>query len=91
LGSEAFMQNIATAGNTVVPALLALEKLGFSVSVERDGDGRDLFQAVKGEESYIAEDPVSVLGLVKLVEMRGWEWQPSDLEIEDTLQRYDLG
>ena len=85
------MQNIGTAGNTVVPALLALEKLGFSVSVVPGADGRDLFRAMKGEESFAADDPVSVLGLVKLVETRGREWQASDLEIEEALRRYDLG
>ena len=90
-GIRTLMQNIAAAGNTVVPALLALEKLGFNVSVGRDGGGRDLFEATRGDESYLAEDPVSVLGLVKLIEMRSWEWRPSDLEIDEVLKRYDLG
>ena len=84
------MKRIATAGNTVVPALLALEELGFVVTVEKSGDA-ELFRATRGDETYVAEDPVAVLGLVKLIEMRGWEWQPSDVEIDEVMRRYKLG
>lgn len=83
------MKKIATAGNTVVPALLALEKLGFVVAIEQSGDA-ELFRATRGDETYLAEDPVAVLGLVKLVEMRSWEWQPSDLEIDEVMRRHEL-
>ena len=73
-----------------MPALLALEKLGFVVSVEQSEDA-ELFRATRGDETYLAEDPVAVLGLVKLVEMRGWEWQPTDVEIDEVMRRYELG
>jgi hypothetical protein len=39
----------------------------------------------------VAADPVSVLGLVKLVEARSWNWRASDDEIDATLGRYGLG
>jgi hypothetical protein len=84
------MKQIASAGNTVVPALLALERLGFTVSVERDGP-LEIFRATRGEESYLAGDPVGVLGLVRLVETRGWEWRAADAEIEEVMRRYALG
>jgi hypothetical protein len=84
------MKQIASAGNTVVPALLALERLGFTVSVERDGPF-EIFRATRGEESYLADDPVCVLGLVRLVETRGWEWRAGDAEIEEVMRRYALG
>jgi hypothetical protein len=84
------MKQIATAGNTVVPALLALEHLGFTVSVKRDGP-REIFQATCGEERYVADDPVGVLGLLKLVETRGWAWKAADAEIEEVMHRHGLG
>jgi hypothetical protein len=84
------MKTIATAGNTVVPALLALENLGFRVSVERGGVA-DLFRATRGDDTYLAEDPVAVLGLAKLIEMRGWNWQADDVEIDEIMRRYGLG
>jgi hypothetical protein len=38
-------------------------------------------RATKGDEEYMADDPVTVLGLIKLVEMRGREWRPTDEQI----------
>lgn len=84
------MSLICTAGNTVVPALLVLEKLGFVIHLERVA-GSDQIRVVRGEESYVAQDPVAVLGLVKLIEERGWEWQPSEAEISAAIERYELG
>ena len=83
------MRQIAAAGNTLVPALLALEALGFEVHFNLASDGG--CRAVRGDQAYTADDPVSVLGLVKLVEARGWDWAASDAEIESTLLRYSLG
>jgi hypothetical protein len=80
---------IRTAGNTVVPALLALEQLGFQVSVCISPRGQTVTATRAGEE-YTAEDPVAVLGLVKLIEARTWQWQATDPQIEDMLQKYDL-
>jgi hypothetical protein len=45
-------------------------------------------RAHKGDESYFAEDPVAVLGLIRLVELRSWEWRASDDEIDRTLRRF---
>jgi hypothetical protein len=84
------MRKITTSGNTVVPAILTLESLGFTVSVEREGP-REIVRATRGDETYLADDPVAVLGLVKLVEARGWDWKAADSEIDDVLRRYELG
>jgi hypothetical protein len=81
------MKSISAAGNTVVPALLALEGLGFEVSFERVG-GRDLVRAARGDETYVADDPVAVLGLVKLVEMRGWQWGAADSDVQRIMRKY---
>jgi hypothetical protein len=78
---------ISTAANTVVPALLALEHSGFAISVP-SGPGQ--ITAVRGDEKYAAHDAVSLLGLVKLVEVRSWNWRARDDEIEQTLSKYHL-
>ena len=74
---------ITEGGNTVVPAILALQAAGFRVS-ER---GEELV-AVSTAGTYVARDPVTLLGLVRLVEIRGWSWQASDTEIDATLERF---
>ncbi|MGH3749352.1 MAG: hypothetical protein ACRDT8_18330, partial [Micromonosporaceae bacterium] len=79
----AMSHQIAQAGNTVVPAVLALEGAGFRVSQRGE-----YLVAESDEGSFVADDPVALLGLVKLVECRGWEWQPSDSEIQETLERF---
>ncbi len=83
------MPRIVAAGNTLVPAILALEAMGFSLTLyERSGHPACL--AHRGDEEYVADDPISVLGLVRLVELRGWDWQVADLEIDRVLQQYRL-
>jgi hypothetical protein len=47
--------------------------------------------ASRGDERYVADDPVAVLGLVRLVDIRGWEWTASDAEIGAAVQRFRLG
>jgi len=77
--------HISQAGNTVVPAILALESLGLSVEVKSG-----LVTASDGLRQFTAEDPVAVLGLVKLVETRSERWHASDGEIDDVIDRYGL-
>ena len=84
------MKTISTAGNTGIPAMLTLETLGFTVSVERTDEG-EVFRAIRGTEAYVADDPVAVLGLVKLVEVRGWEWHATDPDLMRVMRQYDLG
>ena len=72
------------AGNTVVPAILALQAVGYVV--EQVG-GR--FSATAGPARFSAEDPVAVLGLVKLAEARR-PWHATDSEMDDVLAEFDL-
>ncbi len=83
-------RKIVNAGNVVVPAILALEQQGFSVSVREDA-GNQTFIAERSLETYVANDPVALLGLARLIELRGWEWQATDSEIEDVIQKYQQG
>jgi len=67
-----------------VPAVLALEAAGYRVIKLND----DLFEATSLDGSYVADDPVALLGLIKLVELRGWTWSASDSEIDSVLTRF---
>jgi hypothetical protein len=68
---------IAAAGNVLPAALESLRALGYSVSVTESGG---LCKAQKGNVSLIAEEPLMLLGLVKLYEVRGAQWHPSEEE-----------
>jgi hypothetical protein len=83
------MKTITTTGNTVAPSLLALEALGFTVHVAQSSAG-DRCRATRHRETYEAADPVEVLGLVRLVELRGWDWQTTDDELEEVGRRHAL-
>jgi hypothetical protein len=62
--------SISQAGNTVVPAILALEAKGMTVEVR---ESQIVARSELGPLS--ADDPVEVLGLVALVEVRGAAWR----------------
>ncbi|MFG1814610.1 hypothetical protein ACGFIF_12655 [Kribbella sp. NPDC049174] len=84
MADQAERGHIAAAGNTVVPALLALEAAGYRVS--KLGE---LLEATSPDgSSYVADDPVTLLGLIKLVELRSWTWHATDAEIDSVLTRF---
>lgn len=66
-----------------MPAVLAVEALGFEVTASDDG-----VRASKDGAAYLAEDPVALLGLIRLVEVRSREWRATDEEIARTLDRF---
>lgn len=70
---------IATAGNALPSALASLRTLGYSVT---QSENSALCRAENGVVSFVAEDVLLLLGLVKLYEMRGSSWQPTDQEVE---------
>ncbi len=76
--------DLVQAGNTVVPAILVLRSLGYVVELQGD-----LFVAQSSSARFAAEDPVAVLGLVKLVEARR-PWRATDSEIDDILAEFHL-
>jgi hypothetical protein len=79
---------IASAGNTVVPAYLSLLEKGYRVSRRACGDREETWQAVKGNQEFIAEDTLSLLGLVALFEVRGVNWRAADDEIGTFLSQF---
>lgn len=73
---------IASAGNLLPAALSSLRALGYTVSIANNGR---LCKAESAECTFMAEDPLQLLGIVKLHEARGNAWAPSDAEVEDYL------
>ena len=68
---------ISSAANTMTPAYLAILSKGYSVTASGD-----LMVAEKGPHRFVAEDPVLLLGLIALFEVRGEEWKADDDEID---------
>ena len=66
-----------------MPALLALQTLGFEVSLE---EGLVVVTSENGR--FAAANPVAVLGLIKLAETRSWDWKASDEQIDATPGRF---
>lgn len=72
--------------NVEVPAILALESMGFTITSRVvNADQEMVWTASDNSDEYIAEDPLSLLGLVKLHEVRGDNWKASDDEIDTYL------
>jgi hypothetical protein len=76
--------DLVQAGNTVAPAILTLLQIG--CRVEQEGD---VFVAHLGSARFQAQDPVAVLGLIKLAETRH-PWSASDTEVDSILEKFVL-
>lgn len=76
--------DLVQAGDTVVPAILALEACGYTVTQEFDR-----FVVKAGDARFAADDPVALLGLVRLAEVRR-PWRASDAELDYVMNRYTL-
>ena len=79
---------LSMAGNTMAPCCVTLEELGYTVSNDTSGD-QETWKAEKDGLRFYAFDPCQLLGLVRLVEIRGQDWQVSDKQIGDFINRYD--
>lgn len=72
---------IAVAANILPGALASLRNLGFTVSLAPDGQ----WQADSETCLLVGDDPLTLLGLAKLYELRGDDWRPTDPEVDDYL------
>jgi hypothetical protein len=82
-------RRIAETSNTLIPAILALEQAGFVVNMGYAKNG-PMFWATRDETTYEGSSPEIVLGLVKLMELRGQDWQASDDEVRAVSERHRL-
>ena len=72
---------LATAGNVLAPAYLVLRAKGYDISREQSARGDEHWIATGPLGRFIAEDTISLLGLVAVAEARGPQWQASDAEV----------
>lgn len=71
----------------MAPCWIVLEELGYTVTTQRTGDA-EIWVAQRREVKLQANDPCTLLGLAKLVEVKGKDWQASDEKIAEFLQRF---
>ncbi len=83
---------IANAGNTLIPAYLALQTKGYRVWWERSGSAPDdeTWFAEGPLGKFIADDTLQLLGLITMREVRGESWQASDDQIDEFMKRYEV-
>jgi hypothetical protein len=82
------MISITSAANTETPCYLALIELGFDVTKQQMGE-REFWIAEKQGMKCVSEEGLCVLlGLAKLIEMRGYNWQATDDEIDHFLKHF---
>jgi hypothetical protein len=74
---------LSAAGNTVIPAILLIREIGYTLTIDKE---KSCFLAEKDGNSFEAEDPTMVLGLIKMFEIKGENWKASDSEIEKVLK-----
>jgi hypothetical protein len=80
---------IAAAGNTEVPAYLALLEKGYSVRWERLSEEKEFWFAAKDDYEFVAEGPIELLGIAAMFETRGPDWRATDEEIEGFMKLYE--
>ncbi|ADG69593.1 conserved hypothetical protein [Planctopirus limnophila DSM 3776] len=83
---------LTNAGNTIVPAYLALLARGLSIVKEPSAftESGMIWVAEDTTTQFSAEDLVTLLGLVAMQETRGAGWQASDEEIESFFAKYGV-
>lgn len=74
---------IAVAGNVFAPALAEVVAAGYAVT--RTAQSAE-WQARREGIELSADDPLSLLGLVRLYEARGKDWLPTDQEVDQLLE-----
>ena len=77
---------IASAANVEASCVAVLEKLGFVIVCETNGDAEE-WVAMRDDLHLRAESTVQLLGLYSMREHRGADWVPTDAEVESMLKR----
>lgn len=77
---------IVAAGNAETACVSVLEKFGFVVVTETNGDVEE-WVALRGDLHLRAESPVQLLELYSMRQDRGANRAPTDAEVEALLER----
>jgi hypothetical protein len=84
-------EQIVNAANTLIPAFLALQTKGYRVWWERGQAAADneTWYAEGPLGRFVADDPVELLGLVAMRELRGSNWKADDEQIDNFMREYN--
>lgn len=80
--------NLSAASNTEISAYELLKKLGYYVERLHPNEPKELWVAISSEHRFSATGLVELLGLVKLAECKGENWQVSDEQLDLFLLRF---
>ena len=83
---------LTDAGNTLVPAYLAILQRGLLVHSEPSAitESGTVWIAEDADRQFVAEDLVMLLGLIAMYESRGPNWQASDGEIDRFIAEFGV-
>jgi hypothetical protein len=81
---------VSDAGNVIIPAYLTLQDKGYVVEqiFDESVDGITVWRATKGIDEFNASDPLTLLGVVAMVEHRGEAWQADTEEALPFMNKY---
>ena len=75
--------HLEAAGDTVIPAILLIRQMSYTFAYDKE---KGYCLASKGGNSFGADDPLMVLGLIKLFEVKGENWKVLDNDIDEVLK-----
>jgi hypothetical protein len=75
-------ETLVQAGNTLPLAFAEIKRLGFQIVYVKS---INMLRAFNHNKAFLADDPLSLLGLIKLSELRGMKPQSNDNEIAEWL------
>lgn len=81
---------VSEAGNVIIPAYITLQQKGYILECMHAGSDDDLvsWKATKGSDEFNASDPLSLLGIIAMIEHRGENWKATDEEATPFMNKY---
>ncbi len=75
------MVKIAIAGNSETAAYAVLWELGYELGGVRYSENTGLV-AKKGNDEFLGESAIEILGLIAMLQARGKNWKPTEEEVD---------
>ena len=81
---------VSEAGNVIIPAYITLQQKGYILECIYPETDNDLisWRATKGSNKFNASDPLTLLGIVAMVEHRGENWKATNEEALSFMNKY---
>lgn len=85
---ECGVAKIASAANADTAAFAVLWAQGYELEIRRISD-HEYLVAKKGDDEFLGETALVVLGLIAMFESRGRDWTPTDREVNRVIEFED--